>query len=707
MQRWFFMDDNEILESDASSAASSRSKKTLESSGEEREWTFKVVMNHDLLPNECLGISGSCASLGNWSLTKSVLLNHEEGTNDWSLTTNIPRDRQVYYRFFVCSIDPTTESKHVRRWETHLHPRSIPEMGDKAESDDIFGDVEGEEKIDRGWLTTESIVQLKFFNSPFALKQRMKSRLLYIKVTPMNLRIHTSDNVISPLEDSLSNDTRENGSEQAPYGFAEVCCYKYDDCDIKPQPQFGVPCAPNDVVVFHITVGDIDSVAYLVDLYTYSSKASMEEPPYHLGYHYILPNLLKRSEGKLEMPITCATKHRPLGTMRLDYLLIKPFTSHVLDMKLSFSRYWNKKWSGLDVGHRGSGTSFKTKEAVIRENTIASLKNAVAHGADMVEFDVQLSKDLVPVIYHDFHVYVSLRSKKTIDTHDLLELPMRELTLEQLKNLKVYHLVEGRTREPRNFDNDSMEEHQPFPTLADTLDAIDSHVGFNIEIKWSQQLIDGSMEMEQNVDRNLYLDCILDVVFSKANSRRIVFSCFDPDICAMLRFKQNLYPVMFLTLGQTSRYPLYNDPRCNSIEKAACHSRGMELLGIVAHTEDLLRDPTQVSLTRELGLIMFCWGDDNNSRETIQHLKNLGLHAIIYDKMEVLTSKETKESVFLVPSQASQKDFFKLQALERERRPTEDCIYVKENSEKILELDEDRRKISLSAATSFATLMDE
>lgn len=106
-------------------------------------------------------------------------------------------------------------------------------------------------------------------------------------------------------------------------------------------------------------------------------------------------------------------------------------------MKLSFSRYWNKKWSGLDVGHRGSGTSFKTKEAVIRENTIASLKNAVAHGADMVEFDVQLSKDLVPVIYHDFHVYVSLRSKKTIDTHDLLELPMRELTLEQLKNLKV------------------------------------------------------------------------------------------------------------------------------------------------------------------------------------------------------------------------------------------------------------------------------
>lgn len=74
---------------------------------------------------------------------------------------------------------------------------------------------------------------------------------------------------------------------------------------------------------------------------------------------------------------------------------------------------------------------------MIRENTIASLKKAALSGADMVEFDVQLSKDLVPVIYHDFHVYVSLKKKATLDANDMLELPMRELTLEQLKNLKV------------------------------------------------------------------------------------------------------------------------------------------------------------------------------------------------------------------------------------------------------------------------------
>ena len=112
-------------------------------------------------------------------------------------------------------------------------------------------------------------------------------------------------------------------------------------------------------------------------------------------------------------------------------------------MKISYIRHWNKKWSGLDVGHRGSGTSFKSSDGgVIRENTIASLKKAAASGADMVEFDVQLSKDLVPVIYHDFQVYVSLKKKKTLEVGDMLELPMKELTLEQLKNLKVCILFE-------------------------------------------------------------------------------------------------------------------------------------------------------------------------------------------------------------------------------------------------------------------------
>lgn len=73
----------------------------------------------------------------------------------------------------------------------------------------------------------------------------------------------------------------------------------------------------------------------------------------------------------------------------------------------------------------------------MRENTVASLKTASYHGADMVEFDVQLSKDFIPVIYHDFYVSISMKRKKQIEAMDMLEIPVKDLTLEQLHLLKV------------------------------------------------------------------------------------------------------------------------------------------------------------------------------------------------------------------------------------------------------------------------------
>jgi len=59
----------------------------------------------------------------------------------------------------------------------------------------------------------------------------------------------------------------------------------------------------------------------------------------------------------------------------------------------------------------------------------------------MVEFDVQLSKDLIPVIYHDFYVSISMKRKKQIEAMDMLEIPVKDLTLEQLHLLKVVILT--------------------------------------------------------------------------------------------------------------------------------------------------------------------------------------------------------------------------------------------------------------------------
>lgn len=49
-----------------------------------------------------------------------------------------------------------------------------------------------------------------------------------------------------------------------------------------------------------------------------------------------------------------------------------------------------------------------------------------------------------------------------------------------------------------------------------------------------------------------------------------------------------------------------------------------------------------MKLASDLGLIVFCWGDDNNSPDTIRYMKTLGIHGIIYDKMDTLSTKKVR-----------------------------------------------------------------
>ncbi|XP_076075749.1 glycerophosphocholine phosphodiesterase GPCPD1-like [Mytilus galloprovincialis] len=75
--------------------------------------------------------------------------------------------------------------------------------------------------------------------------------------------------------------------------------------------------------------------------------------------------------------------------------------------------------------------------------------------------------------------------------------------------------------------------------------------------------LDGTFEEINFFDRNKYVDTILRCVFQNAQSRRIVFSSFDPDTCVLLRLKQNKYPVLFLTTGESLLLNDYSDPRAS------------------------------------------------------------------------------------------------------------------------------------------------
>jgi len=84
------------------------------------------------------------------------------------------------------------------------------------------------------------------------------------------------------------------------------------------------------------------------------------------------------------------------------------------------------------------------------------------------------------------------------------------------------------------------------PTLKELLTELPLCLGLNIEIKYPVGIAVEHMSREPAMEINRYLDDIFDVLFDHVGRRRIVFSCFHPDICTTIKMKQGRFPVALL-----------------------------------------------------------------------------------------------------------------------------------------------------------------
>lgn len=623
-----------------------------------RDCTFRVQVQTSNY--EVLCLVGNCPELGSWIHRGAVILTKvSEGMEGevWSTTVSLPKLPVIEYRYFVCVVVdlPGFASEHskeliVRRWETNINPRRI-RLEDAGERPmEQFGFFDGKWKVENGWLTAESVVQLKFYNNPIQIwKRRFAEKHFCIKVTPVDLERRDST-----INEDESTDDVPPEKNHLNWPLIEISVMNSDECEFTMQEQFGRVYFPNDFVIFQAQMLHPETIAYMVDFFLFDPALSTSDAvPEHIGFCYILPSVLRNTTGISLVPIT-GLKQQPIGQLTVEYLVVRPM-KHDCDMRVSYAKYWRSGRPALEVGHRGAGNSYTLSPkhcATVRENTVASMKLAAEHGADYVEFDVQLSKDLVPVIYHDFFVCITMRKKRTAKEHDLLEIPVKDLTLAQLHMLKLYHVSakNGEATNDIHMEEDENDESAPFPTLQRCLEELPLHVGFNVEIKATMQRKDGSCELSNPFELNMYLDKLLVALLQHAGERRVVISCFHPDICTMVRSKQNKYPVLFLTQGQTSKWPPYLDTRTTSIPMAVYYARSAGILGIDVHTEDILKDHSLVKACKEANLVMFCWGDDNNDPCVMNLMRELGLDGIIYDRINEF--KMTKENVFLMESKA-------------------------------------------------------
>ncbi|XP_061415432.1 glycerophosphocholine phosphodiesterase GPCPD1 [Lethenteron reissneri] len=620
------------------------------------------LVRADTLPGEALGLCGDSQDLGSWKSENSITLHQElPDSNIWTVTVPLPSVKTVHFRFFKgCFYESKTKDGSklvtVNKWETHLHPREFTPTGANCSVDGgHFGIVNGVTSVDIGWLTcqTELRLRLHFSTKPPVLinKKKFKNSRFRVKLT---------------IEGTEEDDDSENYTEaectqtenpKVPLSLEISLISQGQYKSRHSQPECGYALEPSCWMEYMVHTVDPGNLELTFDFFEEDLSERVVQSdalPGLVGTACLLSSTLmetSKSNGVISLPIMGRNTRQTIGKVNVDYFIIHPAQDLHCDMKASFSKYWKPRQT-LDIGHRGAGISYFTEKlAKVRENTITSFKNAASHGAAYVELDVHLSKDLVPVVYHDFTCCISMKKRHMDDQSELLEIPVRELTYQQLQMLKLAHAHAKKV----DLDHDSslndshdVPETQSFPTLDQVFEGVPEHVGFDIEIKWPLQQKNGVWEgnLSSYFDMNQFVDIILSCVQQQAKTRRIIYSSFDANICAMVRLKQNKYPVLFLTQGMTEVYPEFMDIRTRSTQIAVHFAQAENILGISAHTEDLLRNPTYIVEAKSKGLVIFGWGNDTNVSENRHRLKELGMDGLIYDR--IYDSKPEEANTFQV-----------------------------------------------------------
>ncbi|KAK5117265.1 hypothetical protein LTR62_005882 [Meristemomyces frigidus] len=372
-------------------------------------------------------------------------------------------------------------------------------------------------------------------------------------------------------------------------------------------------------------------------------------------------------QGDLSVPLVSRDTLDVIGSINFNFLIITSFTHP--EMAVSGDRtYWKAATTRI-IGHRGLGKNMlgdaeKKRSLQLGENTMDSFIAAASLGASYVEFDVQMTKDHVPVIYHDFLV-----------SETGADVPVHQLTLEQflaLSDNSVRTKQKGRpgatdehgskpSRLQRSFSLGAPNENElsdlrermkhtrdykkkgfkgnlrgdtiqsSFTTLEEMFTKLPETISFNIEMKYPMlfESLDEDMDTYA-VELNTFVDTVLTMVYDLSHKRNIIFSSFHPDICLLLSFKQPNFPILFLTDAGSS--PV-GDIRASSLQEAIRFASRWNLLGVVSAARPFVLCPRLIQVVKNSGLVCVSYGTDNNDPVIARLQAQEGIDAVIVDNV--------------------------------------------------------------------------
>jgi glycerophosphocholine phosphodiesterase GPCPD1 len=591
------------------------------------------------LAKDIVYLVGDSDELGNWTphLAKPLRLETimDDRSELWSLQLRLSTKRQHSYRYFTGrpkydSENGVVQGLIISAWEGGLQPLSIMLTDDLIINEIVSFSTFGDEnrQLCSGWLLEQVEVRLRLYDRYVTWSGAVNNRQepIYVKCVPVVLPLVDAEATSNCFSDTLPSDV-------VTMNLSGV------NKDVLQGQTTGV-LITEDYTVFKLQTFEINRLAFRFDFFSVGAASDTAKSTV-IGSAFLEP---LRSTSMTSNISIIGPHSQYLGSLRVDTLVIRPLTSIRCDMSMSYVHYFQQKHPTLHVGHRGLGSSFRAKEPATQlENTLSSLMTAGKHGAAYVEFDVHLTKDNVPVIYHDFTVCLVVEKTSERGNH-CIEIPIKELTLAELQSLKLEHVCyKDCPDSTRSLNSDCLDSNKrPFPTLRDLFEKVDIGIGFNVEVKYPLCLENGTLEdgLLTYTDRNDYVDRILEVILRYAGQRRVIISCFDPDVCTMLRLKQNKYPIMFLTCGEAQDCDKYADPRTRSVLAASSFVQSDDLLGICSYTQPLLQDLSLIDKVKGLNQVLWCWGSMNMDAEVRHMLKARGMDGIIFDCIDQLMPEQ-------------------------------------------------------------------
>ena len=218
-------------------------------------------------------------------------------------------------------------------------------------------------------------------------------------------------------------------------------------------------------------------------------------------------------------------------------------------------------------GHRGA-------RGVLPENTLDSFQYLFDNDIKAYETDILISKDLVPVITHDFRLSPSMTKDSEGNWLENEDVKIIDLTYDQISKFEVGSLNKL-TKYGRRFLNQKKLPNQKIPKLSQLLDLTtknnNSNLIINLEIK--------STPVQENLTPppDVLAKIVIEEVNKSSLINKIIYSSFDWRVLREIKNYNSEIPRAYLTQDQRNIYdqspwmdftPLHNNVDLPKLIKA-------------------------------------------------------------------------------------------------------------------------------------------